>query len=318
MLINRNILIFVCITQAGEDLLAQSSLFAKIADESQRFVYTKSALNLLEKVARCIECNEPVLLCGETGVGKTTVLQHLAKLLNKPLSVLNLNHQTETSDLLGCFKPVDTKSQMKLIKEKFLTLFANSFNVDENQTFLNHVQNCFIAHNWTYLVKLISHATEQSLKKFVHTKKHKEWSHFKTSLDKVHANLDSIVNKCSFKFFEGKLTQAIQKGEWVILDEINLASSETLQFLSILLENTQSKSSSIVLYEKGDNEPLVRHPQFRLFGAMNPANDIGKRNLPPNIRNRFTEIYVDELDNEQDLGLMIRSYLSEDMDVTNG
>ena len=51
---------------------------------------------------------------------------------------------------------------------------------------------------------------------------------------------------------------------------------------------------------------------------MNPANDIGKRNLPPNIRNRFTEIYVDELDNEQDLGLMIRSYLSEDMDVTNG
>ena len=47
------------------------------------FVYTKSSLRLLEQVARCIECNEPVLLCGETGVGKTSSLQHLAKLLGK-------------------------------------------------------------------------------------------------------------------------------------------------------------------------------------------------------------------------------------------
>ncbi len=300
-----------------EDLLAQSSSLFKSNDS--RFVYTKSSLSLLEKVARCIECNEPVLLTGETGVGKTTVLQHLAKLLGKPLSVINLNHQTETSDLLGSFKPVDTKMQMKILKEKFLNIFTQSFNLDENQTFLNHIQNCYTSSNWIYLVKLISHATNQSIDKFKASKnkKVKDWKNFKVMVDKVESNLDMIINKCSFRFVEGKLTQAIQNGEWVILDEINLASAETLQFLSILLENTQSKSSSIVLYEKGDNEPLVRHENFRIFGAMNPANDIGKRNLPANIRNRFTEIFVDELDNEQDLNLMIRAYLSQDLDVSN-
>ncbi len=66
-----------------------------------------------------------------------------------------------------------------------------------------------------------------------------------------------------------------------------------------------------------DNEPLIRNPNFRLFGAMNPASDIGKRNLPSNIRNRFTEIFVDELDNEHDLTLLIKSYLDTLNDVNN-
>ncbi len=42
---------------------------------------------------------------------------------------------------------------------------------------------------------------------------------------------------------------------------------------------------------------------------MNPASDIGKRNLPVNIRNRFTEIFVNELDTEEDLIILIKEYL---------
>lgn len=118
-----------------------------------------------------------------------------------------------------------------------------------------------------------------------------------------------MMNKFSFQFFEGVLTKAIVNGEWIILDEINLASPETLQFLTPLLDNNDSNDSHIILYEKGSTEPLVRHPDFRLFGAMNPASDIGKRNLPINIRNRFTEFYVEELDNEEDLSILVREYL---------
>ena len=35
------------------------------------------------------------------------------------MNVINLSQQTETSDLLGSYKPVDIKSQMKILKEKF-------------------------------------------------------------------------------------------------------------------------------------------------------------------------------------------------------
>lgn len=40
----------------------------------------------------------------------------------------------------------------------------------------------------------------------------------------------------AFSFVEGVLVKAIREGKWVLLDEINLASAETLQRLSGLLE----------------------------------------------------------------------------------
>jgi midasin len=41
---------------------------------------------------------------------------------------------------------------------------------------------------------------------------------------------------------------------------------------------------------------------------MNPP-DIGKKDLPPSLRNRFTEFYIDELEDKDDLKILISSYL---------
>lgn len=71
-------------------------------------------------------------------------------------------------------------------------------------------------------------------------------------------------------------------GQWVLLDEINLASAETLQCLSGMLE----MNGTLSLYEKGEFEPVKRHENFRLMAAMNPATDVGKKQLPAGIRNR--------------------------------
>ena len=42
-----------------------------------------------------------------------------------------------------------------------------------------------------------------------------------------------------FAFTEGALVKALRTGQWVLLDEINLASPETLQRISSLLDGTQ-------------------------------------------------------------------------------
>jgi midasin (ATPase involved in ribosome maturation) len=42
------------------------------------FSYTKHSLRLLERLAMCVSLKESVLLVGETGNGKTAVVQHLA------------------------------------------------------------------------------------------------------------------------------------------------------------------------------------------------------------------------------------------------
>lgn len=52
----------------------------------------------------------------------------------------------------------------------------------------------------------------------------------------------------AFRFMEGSLVQALRNGDWVLLDEINLATPETLECLCGLLE---SSSGSLVLVERG-------------------------------------------------------------------
>lgn len=47
---------------------------------------------------------------------------------------------------------------------------------------------------------------------------------------------------------KGTLVKALRNGDWVLLDEINLAAAETLECLSGLLE---SQAGSLVLTERG-------------------------------------------------------------------
>lgn len=46
----------------------------------------------------------------------------------------------------------------------------------------------------------------------------------------------AVEGSFAFSFVEGVLVKAVREGHWVLLDEINLASAETLQRLSGLLE----------------------------------------------------------------------------------
>lgn len=60
----------------------------------------------------------------------------------------------------------------------------------------------------------------------------------------------AVEGSFAFSFVEGVLVKAIREGKWVLLDEINLASAETLERLSGLLEvrldNCRSSRSRLV------------------------------------------------------------------------
>lgn len=67
---------------------------------NRRFFKTKQSLRLMEQICVCIRNVEPMLLVGETGCGKTTVIQYVAELMGQELVVLNMNEQTQCSDLV--------------------------------------------------------------------------------------------------------------------------------------------------------------------------------------------------------------------------
>lgn len=102
-------------------------------------------------------------------------------------------------------------------------------------------------------------------------------------------NIDKIDSNLVFSFLEGNLIKAIKNGDWILIDEINLATNDVLQKIIPLIED-----KSLLLYEKGDLNYVQRHPQFRIVACMNPANDSGKKPLPPNLAEKFTSIVMSD------------------------
>jgi midasin len=118
------------------------------------FAMHKLALMLLSRIATAVALNEPVLLTGETGTGKTTSVTHLAHLLRRPLISLNLSHQTESSDLLGGFKPIDAKVPGSALQGKFLDLFGATFSRRKNTKFEESARKAVSEGKWKRAVGL--------------------------------------------------------------------------------------------------------------------------------------------------------------------
>ncbi|XP_030875252.1 midasin-like [Leptonychotes weddellii] len=292
-------------------LLRKQSEAVHIQREKLTFAPTRPSSVLIEQLAVCVSKGEPVLLVGETGTGKTSTVQYLAHITGHRLRVVNMNQQSDTADLLGGYKPVDHKLIWLPLREAFEELFAQTFSKKQNFTFLGHIQTCYRQKRWHDLLRLMQHVHKSAVNKDGKESEtglllKEKWEAFGLRLNHAQQQMKMTENALLFAFVEGTLSQAVKKGEWILLDEINLAAPETLECLSGLLEGS---SGSLVLLDRGDTEPLVRHPDFRLFACMNPATDVGKRNLPPGIRNRFTELYVEELESKEDLQILIVDYL---------
>jgi midasin len=76
-------------------------------------------------------------------------------------------------------------------------------------------------------------------------------------------------------------------GDWLLLDEINLASDESLACVHAVIDASLcADEDERVFYENANAQPVKIHSNFRLFACMNPATDSGKRNVTQSIRNR--------------------------------
>ena len=140
----------------------------------------------------------------------------------------------------------------------------------------------------------------------------KKWDIFSTKLEAAHAQINASDGMV-FSFVEGVFITALKKGEWILLDEINLAPPETLQRVIGVLED---EVGSLCLAERGDVNYISRHPNFRIFACMNPATDAGKRDLPLALRSRFTEYFMDDGLSDEDLVLFINQFMEAEKGST--
>jgi midasin len=141
--------------RVGHTRLLARSTRAEISPTITRpFAMHRPAVLLLSRIMTAVSVGEPVLLTGETGTGKTSIVTHLASLLRRPLISLNLSHQTESSDLLGGFKPVDTRVPGSVLQERFLELFGATFSRRKNAKFEESVRKAVAEAKWKRAVGL--------------------------------------------------------------------------------------------------------------------------------------------------------------------
>ncbi|KAI1640182.1 hypothetical protein F4809DRAFT_637851 [Biscogniauxia mediterranea] len=326
----------------GRVMLTRRRHANRISKPKKPFASTSHARRLLEQIAVAVKLREPVLLVGETGIGKTTVVQQLAETLGHKLVAVNLSQQSEVGDLLGGFKPVNARSLAVPLKEEFEDLFASTgISAAKNQKYLEQIGKCTAKGQWTRVSKLWREAPKMFNKILGELQTKAEarsddadgqpavkrrktvsklqslldlrprWEAFAKSLDEFDIQISGGSGSFAFAFVEGNIIKAARNGDWVLLDEINLASPDTLESIADLLTSGPNDEPSILLSEKGEIQRITAHPDFRIFGAMNPATDVGKRDLPLGIRSRFTELYVSSPDRElKDLLTIIKAYLS--------
>lgn len=56
-----------------------------------------------------------------------------------------------------------------------------------------------------------------------------EWKDMMKKFNNILMNLDKIDSNLVFSFLEGNLIKAIKNGDWILIDEINLATNDVLQ-----------------------------------------------------------------------------------------
>ncbi|KAK4443930.1 hypothetical protein QBC34DRAFT_476083 [Podospora aff. communis PSN243] len=313
---------------------------SRVQRSKRPFATTTHAKKLLEQISVAVRHREPLLLVGETGIGKTTVIQQLADSLGHQLVAVNLSQQSESGDLLGGFKPISAQTLAMPIKEEFEELFEKTgVSADKNKEYLDRITKKFAKSKWkevskewrkapkmfeAILSKLEGVQTQSvpqaenqdgqpaKRRRMESTKLQRlrelktRWDTFSRSLDQFDRQISAGPGGFAFAFVEGKIVRAARNGDWVLLDEINLASPDTLESIAGLFQ----PSPSLLLSETGDIERIQAHPNFRVFGAMNPATDVGKRDLPQGLRSRFTELYVHSPDKDKkDLLTIIKTYL---------
>ena len=91
-----------------------------------------------------------------------------------------------------------------------------------------------------------------------------------------------------FRFVESVLPQAMRHGDWVLLDEINLAEPQCIERLNPVLE----QPPTLILSENdgtvfGGHGGVPIHDNFRVIATYNPAAYTGRNALSPALRSRF-------------------------------
>lgn len=93
-----------------------------------------------------------------------------------------------------------------------------------------------------------------------------------------------LVNENGTYWIDGLFTMAWRHGFWIILDELNMALPEITAILHPALDDRR-----ILVLDEKNGEVIPRHPNCRIFAAINPTEDYaGTKEMNAALVDRFS------------------------------
>ena len=141
---------------------------------------------------------------------------------------------------------------------------------------------------------------------------------------------EQVTDDLKFKWKPGILLEAMENGDWVLLDEINLAEPEILERINSLLDDegglvvTECGSLRYVpqhVYDRMEaegqdmNNVKPIHKNFRLIAAMNPARYAGRKRLSKAFYNKFNQKYISDQMEKGEPEQIVRYFLTGKTDI---
>jgi midasin len=241
----------------------------------------------LQAMLMCVTHRWLGIVSGPANSGKNLIVRLLARLTGNPLLEICINSATDTSDLLGSFEEVDTRSEMMPVLLSMLdSLRYMSASLKGSRLGTILKATCTIDD-------LLTHISDYTLGDIINKVMQVKADLDQCALSEVHG-LERALQSLShvsgpsnrFQWVDGPLVRALKAGHWVLLDGANLCNPSVLDRLNSLCEN----GGFLTLNEKGAVngaiETIEPHPNFRLF--MGVDNRFGE--LSRAMRNRGVEM----------------------------
>jgi AAA ATPase containing von Willebrand factor type A (vWA) domain len=285
-------------------------------------VKLRHIMSALESVALCVEMSWPCLLVGSPSCGKSSILKYLAESCNRQMVEIALTPSSDVNELIGSFEQIDAtevesrlmNSLQDIFNHACLILTANKLLTEILREMssiyhemMNDIQNVKqvtispLAINDGHLIRRIEEFVSSAEKAQALSPTFKtscELLLFSVKRDLLNFKLSKktahSINSTYFRWFDGILVQALEKGYWLHLENVNFCPSSVLDRLNSLLEIggnlvlTECGTSNDGGNSNGTPRIVKPHPDFRLFLSMNPAfGEISRA-----MRNRCVEVCI--------------------------
>ncbi len=229
----------------------QAGALTPSVDLFHHYTLDGRTLAMLRFIARAVRLRQPCLLEGDTATSKTSAVQYLAALTGNQVVRINLNGQTDTSELVGRYVPND-----------------EDLGVDVADL-LDHLD-------------LLEAESRQILERM------RDQGRELTAVERQQIAANERMERPQWRFMEGLIPRAMREGWWIILDEVNLAEPAVLERMNSVLERqpnlvlTEGPGTRF-----GPGGDVEVHPDFRIFATMNPAEYQGRSVLSPAYKDRW-------------------------------